>query len=404
MSTAVQEPITEQQTVAGWLSGLRQRVLQGDVGALPVIVGLVLIWIIFQILNPNFLSPRNLTNLMLQMAGLGTISVGIVLVLLLGEIDLSVGAVSGVCAAIMAVLNVKHGVPAVVAIIVAVLAGITIGLFQGLWFTRFRIPSFVVTLAGLLAWQGMLLLVLGSTGTINLLDPTIDALTGTFLPAGAGWVLGAAVLVVYVGSGLMTRRRRRSAGLSVSPGQALVARSVVAIALVLVAVAVLNADRGVPLALMILLAFAIAFDYVVRRTSFGRYILAVGGNAEAARRAGISVNGIRIIVFGLCSMMAACGGILLASRLLAVNQSSGGSDLLLDTIAAAVIGGTSLFGGRGSIWTAVTGALVITSISNGMDLLALASPIKFVVTGGVLLAAVTIDGIARQGRQSAGRA
>jgi D-xylose transport system permease protein len=404
VSTAVQEPISERQTVAGWLSGLRERILQGEVGALPVIAGLVVIWIIFQVLNANFLSPRNLTNLLLQMAGLGTISVGIVLVLLLGEIDLSVGAVSGVCAAIMAVLNVKHGVPAVLAIAVAVLAGITIGLFQGLWFTRFRIPSFVVTLAGLLAWQGALLLVLGSTGTVNLLDPTIDALTATFLPAGAGWVVGAAVLVIYVGDGLVTRRRRAAAGLSLPPAQALLARTGVAFALVIVGVAVLNDDRGLPLALLILFGFAVAFDYLVRRTPLGRYILAVGGNAEAARRAGISVNGIRITVFGLSGMMAACGGVLLASRLLAVNQSSGGSDLLLDAIAAAVIGGTSLFGGRGSVWAAVTGALVITSISNGMDLLALASPIKFLVTGGVLLAAVTIDGLARQGRQSAGRA
>jgi D-xylose transport system permease protein len=211
-------------------------------------------------------------------------------------------------------------------------------------------------------------------------------------------------LVFYAATGLMNRRRRAAAGLDVPPIQAFAARIAVATALVAIAVIVLNADRGVPLALLILVGFVVCFDYVVRRTRFGRYVLAVGGNAEAARRAGISVNGIRIAVFALAGTLAACGGILLASRLLAVNQSSGGSDLLLNTIAAAVIGGTSLFGGRGSVWSALTGSLVIVSISNGMDLLALASSIKFLITGGVLLAAVTIDAVARQGRQSSGRA
>jgi D-xylose transport system permease protein len=405
VSTTVQEPLgTESATLGGWFSGLRRRVRQGDVGSLPVIAGLVLIWVIFWFLNPNFLSPRNLTNLMLQIAGIGTISVGIVLVLLLGEIDLSVGAVSGLCAAVLAVLNVKRGIPAPLAILIAVAVGSAIGVFQGFWFARFRIPSFVVTLAGLLAWQGALLLVLGNTGTINLLNPTIDALTGTFLPPIGGWVVAIVALVFYAATGLMNRRRRAAAGLDVPPIQAFAARIAVATALVAIAVIVLNADRGVPLALLILVGFVVCFDYVVRRTRFGRYVLAVGGNAEAARRAGISVNGIRIAVFALAGTLAACGGILLASRLLAVNQSSGGSDLLLNTIAAAVIGGTSLFGGRGSVWSALTGSLVIVSISNGMDLLALASSIKFLITGGVLLAAVTIDAVARQGRQSSGRA
>jgi D-xylose transport system permease protein len=405
VSTTVQEPLgAESATLGGWLSGLSRRIRQGDVGSLPVIAGLVLIWVIFWFLNPNFLSPRNLTNLMLQIAGVGTISVGIVLVLLLGEIDLSVGAVSGVCAAVMAVLNVKRGIPAPVAIAIAVLVGTAIGTFQGFWFARFRIPSFVVTLAGLLAWQGALLLVLGTTGTINLLNPTIDALTGTFLGPVGGWALAIVALGFYAVTGVLGRRRRTAAGLDLPPVQAFAARIAVATVIVAVSVLVLNGDRGVPLALLILLAFVVFFDYIVRRTRFGRYVLAVGGNAEAARRAGISVNGIRIAVFALASTMAACGGILLASRLLAVNQSSGGSDLLLNSIAAAVIGGTSLFGGRGSVWSALTGSLVIVSISNGMDLLALSSAIKFLITGGVLLAAVTIDAVARQGRQSAGRA
>ena len=404
MSTTAEPAGSEPTRTLSWLADLRSRMMQGDVGSLPVIAGLVLIWAIFWYLNPNFLSARNLTNLLLQIAAVGTISAGIVLVLLLGEIDLSVGAISGLCAGVMAVLNVKHGVPAPLAILGGVVVGTLIGTFQGTWFARFRIPSFVVTLAGLLAWQGALLLVLGNTGTINLLDPTIDALTGTFLGPITSWVMAVVVLAAYAASGLLARRRRQAAGLDLPPLQAFVAKLAVATALVVVAVLVLNGDRGVPLAFLILLGFVVLFDYVVRRTRFGRYILAVGGNAEAARRAGISVNGIRIAVFALAGMLAASGGILAASRLLAVNQGSGGSDLLLNSIAAAVIGGTSLFGGRGSVWSAVTGSLVIVSISNGMDLLALPSSIKYLITGGVLLAAVTIDALARQGRQSSGRA
>ncbi len=402
MSTAVEAPAAP--TFVGWLVGLRQRVLQGEVGSLPVIVGIILIWAIFTYLNPNFLTPRNITNLVLQMTALGTVSVGMVLVLLLGEIDLSVGYVSGLCSAIMAVLNVKNGVPASIAIVVAIVSGLIIGLFQGVVFTRFKVPSFVVTLAGLLAWQGALLLVLGETGTVNVFDPTIDALEGTFLPISVGWVLGLVILAAYVASLFLARARRRAAELDVGPPTQFAGRIVVAAVAILVATAVLNADRGVPLALLVLLGFVVGFDYIARRTRFGRYIFAVGGNSEAARRVGISVDGIRIAVFAIAGALAACGGILAASRLLAVNQSSGGSDFLLNVIAAAVIGGTSLFGGRGTVWSAITGALVIMSISNGMDLLALASSRKFIVTGAVLLAAVVIDALARQGRQSAGRA
>jgi D-xylose transport system permease protein len=387
-----------------WLGSFRQRIVQGEVGSLSVIAGIIVIWAVFWYLNPNFLTPRNLTNLVLQLAGVGTISVGIVLVLLLGEIDLSVGAVSGLCAAVMAVVNVKLGVPAVPAIAGGVVAGTVIGLVQGTWVARLRVPSFVVTLAGLLAWQGALLLVLGQTGTINLYNPTIDGLTGTFFPSRAGWALAVAMIVVYAALGLLRRRRRARAGLSLAPVTEFAGFVAVIAALTLAAVFVLNSDRGVPLVLLILLGFIFLFDQVLRRTRFGRYVFAVGGNAEAARRAGINVNAVRIAVFALCSTLAACGGILLASRLLAVNQSSGANDLLLNSIAGPVIGGTSLFGGRGSVWTALTGALVISSINNGMDLLALSSAIKFLVIGGVLLAAVTIDALARRVRETAGRA
>jgi len=388
----------------GWLAGLGRRVVQGEVGSLSVILGIIVIWVVFWLLNSNFLTPRNLTNLVLQLAAIGTISVGIVLVLLLGEIDLSVGSVSGLCAAIMAVLNVNRGVPAVPSILVGVIAGTAIGLIQGFWLARLRVPSFVVTLAGLLAWLGALLLVLGPTGTINLYNPTIDGLTGTFFPTAVGWGIAVAVIVVYAAMGLLRRRRRARAALSLPPIMEYLGSVAVIGVLSLAAVFVLNSDRGVPLVLLILLGFIVVFDQVLRRTRFGRYVFAVGGNAEAARRAGVNVAAIRVAVFALCSTMAACGGILAASRLLAVNQSSGGSDVLLNSIAGPVIGGTSLFGGRGSVWTALTGALVITSINNGMDLLALSSSIKFLVIGGVLLAAVTLDALARRVRETAGRA
>jgi D-xylose transport system permease protein len=389
---------------AAALTALRRRVSEGELGSLPVIIGLVVIWAIFWRLNPNFLSPRNLTNLVLQIAAMGTISVGIVLVLLLGEIDLSVGAVSGLCAAVMAVLNVKNGQPAVVAIGAGIVVGLLIGLLQGFWFTRFNVPSFVVTLAGLLAWQGALLYVLGDTGTVNMNDRIIVGLANTFFPTWVGWAIALISIAVYALTVFSEHRQRRAAGLVVGSPPALAGQVIVFGVVVLAAVAVLNADRGVPLGVLILLGFVVIFDYITRRTRFGRYIFAVGGNAEAARRAGISVPGIRLTVFGITSALAACGGILGASRLLAVNQSSGGSDLLLNSIASAVIGGTSLFGGRGTVWAAPLGALVIGSISNGMDLLGLASSVKFMITGAVLLLAVTIDALSRRGRQSAGRA
>jgi D-xylose transport system permease protein len=379
----------------GRLAAIAKRLGPAEASSLRVLLGLVLIWGVFAFQNENFLSARNLTNLVLQIAAMGTISVGVVLILFLGEIDLSVGAVSGFGAAVMAVLNVQHGVRAELALLAGVLVGALIGTFQGLWFTRFRIPSFVVTLAGLLTWQGALLWMLGSTGTINVLDPMIQGLTGTFLPAWLGWVLGALAVLALVGSLLITGRRRQAAGLESLPTSVSAARVAVLAVIVVAVVALLNAERGVPLALVILVGLVIFFDFATRRTRFGRYVLAVGGNAEAARRAGIRVDSIRIAVYAIAGALASCGGMLSASRLLAVSQSSGGGDVLLNAIAAAVIGGTSLFGGRGTVWSALTGALVIGSISNGMDLLSLPSYAKFMVTGAALLLAVTIDGLAR---------
>jgi D-xylose transport system permease protein len=380
-----------------------RRLIQGDLASLRVVIGLALIWAIFQFENERFLSAQNLTNLMLQITAIGLISVGIVYVLLLGEIDLSVGAVSGLAAAVMAVLNVKHGWNPYLAIAAAVAVGMAIGLLQGSLFTRFVVPSFVVTLAGLLAWQGALLQVLGSTGSINLTDPKITGLANTFYSDTVGWVMAVVAIVSYGAVLLLGHRRRVRAGLAGESTASQVLRFVVVSAVVIVAVTVFNSDRGVPLALLILLGFVIGMEYVVKRTTFGRHVFAVGGNAEAARRAGIRVDGVRIAVFAIAGTMAAIGGVMAASRLLAVNQNSGGNELLLLAIAGPVIAGTSLFGGRGSVWTALLGALVIGSISNGMDLLALSSAVKFMVTGGVLLLAVIVDAIARQQRQNTGR-
>jgi D-xylose transport system permease protein len=380
-----------------------RRFVQGDLASLRVVLGLAVIWAIFQFENDRFLSAENLTNLMLQITAVGLISIGIVFVLLLGEIDLSVGAVSGLAAAAMTVLNVKHGWSPYLAIAAGVLVGTAIGLAQGFVFSRFAVPSFVVTLAGLLAWQGALLQVLGSTGSININDPKITGLANTFYSEAVGWAFAAIVIAVYAGVVLAGYRRRVAAGLTGEGMTPLLVRIVLVALVTIAAVAILNSDRGVPLALLILLAFVVGFEYIAKQTRFGRHVYAVGGNAEAARRAGIRIDTIRIAVFALASSMAAIGGILAASRLLAVNQSSGGSELLLLAIAGPVIAGTSLFGGRGAVWTALLGALVIGSISNGMDLLALSSAVKFMVTGGVLLIAVVVDAIARQQRQAAGR-
>ena len=382
---------------------LLRRFVAGDLAELRVVLALIVIWVVFYAQEPRFLSSVNLSNLVLQMTAVGLVSIGIVLVLLLGEIDLSVGAVSGLCAAIMAVLSVKHGWSPYLAIAAGVAAGTVIGLFQGSVFTRFGVPSFVVTLAGLLAWPGFQLEVLGETGTVNLNDPKILGLTSTFYSDTVGWIIALVAIGAYAALALRGRQKRVSQGLTAPPVGLLGLRIGLVAVATLVAVWVMNDDRGVPLAALILIGFCLVFFYITTRTTFGRHIFAVGGNAEAARRAGISVTRVRVIVFMIASTMAAIGGIMAASRLLAVNQSSGSGDFLLLAIAGPVIAGTSLFGGRGSVWHALLGALVITSISNGMDLLALQSSVKFIVTGAVLLLAVIIDAIARRQRQAAGR-
>jgi D-xylose transport system permease protein len=379
-------------------TGLFSRILRGEMGVLQVFIALALIWTIFQLANDRFLTAVNLTNLMLQVTAIAIISIGVVLVLLLGEIDLSVGAVSGLGAGVMAVLSVQHGWSPELALVAGLLTGTAIGLINGFFNTFFGIPSFVVTLAGLIAWQGALLQVLGETGTINLPPNIITDLTSTFYGAGVGWTLAVVVTAGTLGVGLLGRRRRQTAGLEPSPLAGIVFRTVLVGAAMFIGVAILLSDRGVPLAVLILLGLTALFAFITDRTRFGRHIYAVGGNAEAARRAGIRINRVRMMVFAIASTMAAAGGIMAASRLIAVNQSSGSGDVLLNAIAGPVIAGTSLFGGRGTVWSALLGALVIGSISNGMDLLGLESSVKFMITGGVLLAAVTLDALTRRQR------
>lgn len=402
MSTTTEVPTAPTQEIREGLNSMLRRIQSGDVGSLPVVLGLVLIWAVFEFLNPNFLTPGNMTNLAVQVTDFGLASVGIVLVLLLGEIDLSVGSVYGLGSSVMAVLAVNRGWPAAPAIIAGLLTGTAIGTLHGFWFTRFRIPSFVVTLAGLLAWFGAQLAVLGQTGTINLYDPKIEALAGSFFDSKIGWALAAIIIAVLLVDVFIRRRRRASSGLPPTSLLGDLTKFVIIAAVIVAATAIFAADRGVPLAILIFVGLVVIFDLITTRTRFGRHVYAVGGNAEAARRAGIPVNAIRVVVFAISGTMAAAGGIMAGSRLFAVNYSSGTGDILLNAIAAAVIGGTSLFGGRGTVWSALTGALVIGSINNGLALLSASSSIKFMTTGAVLLAAVTIDALARQGRQRAG--
>lgn len=395
--------LVDEQGLAGYLTAFRRRVTGGELGSLPVVIGLVVIWVIFATKEPRFLSSENLSNLALQMTATGLISVGIVMVLLLGEVDLSVGSVSGLASAVMAVQVFKHGTNQGVAIIIALAVGTLIGCFHGFMFAKFGVPSFVVTLAGLIAWQGAQLRVLGNDGTVTLPKGLIQSLTSAFYPSAVGWLIAIVAIVLYAGVQLLEVRGRRRAGLRPRPIVEVVFRCVVVAAALSAAVLVLNNYRGVPFAIVLFAVVIVLFDLMIRRTTYGRHVLAVGGNIEAARRAGISVSFIRISVFGIAGMMAAAGGVMAASRLASVSQSSGGSDTLLNAIAAAVIGGTSLFGGRGSAYSALLGILVIQSIANGMALLGLPSSTQFMITGGVLLAAVTIDALGRRGRASAGR-
>ncbi len=381
------------------IQDVKRHAKSGDLGALPVLIGLVLIWTVFTLLNHRFISPDNLSNLALQMAPVGTMSLGIVLVLLLGEIDLSAGSVSGLCGAILAVVHVRHGLHPLIGIAAALAAAGVIGGLQGTIIERLRIPSFVVTLSGLIGWQGLQLWTLGKQGTINLsFTGSIAKLSGTYLHPLLGFALAVVIPLGVAFVAITDQRRRTGRGLPVPTQSAIFAKPLI-IGVVTVGLALLlNASQGVPLTLVIFTLLVIAVDWVLIRTRFGRHVYATGGGIEAARRAGVNVSRIRTYVFIASSMLAAAGGILAVSRLAAVNQSTGGSDTLLNAIAAAVIGGTSLFGGRGRAYSALLGSLVIVSIANGMFLLSLDSSVRFMITGAVLLSAVVVDSFTRRGQ------
>ncbi|WUR86741.1 sugar ABC transporter permease [Streptomyces phaeochromogenes] len=372
---------------------------------LPVVGGIVVIWTIFQILNPTFLSSTNLVNLSFDMVPVGVLALGIVCVLLAGQIDLSVGSVSGVSAAITAVVMVKNEQPIWLAVLAAVVGGCLIGWLYGQVLNRFGVPSFVVTLGGLLAFLGVQLWLLRGQNAINLpYDSTLVKFAQLwFVPHWMAYALAVVAAGGFLATGWVRARTRRRAGLSSSSPQWLVMQSLLLLAALLLVVYYLNRTRGVAWMFVFFVALVLVTHYVLSRTKFGRSIYAVGGNAEASRRAGINVRRVYTSAFVLCSGLAAVGGILAASRLAAANQSTGTGDVNLNAIAAAVIGGTSLFGGRGSAIAALLGVLVIQSISSGLTLLNLDSSYRFMITGAVLLIAVGLDSIARRSRQAHGR-
>jgi len=382
------------------------RVRTGDLGALPVVVGLVLIGAIFQVLNPTFLSSANLVNLTMQSAAIGTMSIGIVLVLLVGGIDLSVGSVSGLAGAILAVTFVQFGWPLPLTLLAAVASGAVAGFCYGLLFTKFNVPAFVLTLAGLLAFLGVQLWVLGRVGSINLPFESWIVQFGQqmFLPDYMSYILVALTVLAYGWQLVSEARRREAAGLP-AMSRVVIAGRVGGLAALLGFVAwYLNQSRGVGVMFLTFLVLVTLTHYALTRTRWGRAVYAVGGSVEAARRAGIRVDRIFISVFVLCSTFAAIGGVMAAARLAAANQSSGGGDTNLTAIAAAVIGGASLFGGRGSAFSALLGVLVIMAISLGLTTLNLDSSVRYMVTGAVLVLAVVIDSISRRSRAAAGRA
>ncbi|MFD3355774.1 sugar ABC transporter permease [Streptomyces fradiae] len=394
------------RALGGGAEAVGRRLTTGELGALPVVAAVLVIWTVFQILNGNFLSPRNLSNLSVDIVGAGMIAVGIVFVLLIGEIDLSVGSVSGLAAALFAVLNVRQGMAAWLAVVAAVLCGAAIGAVQGYFVARVGAPAFVVTLAGLLGWNGLMLYVLGSIGTINLDEESLlGELTGYYFhQVAAAYGLAAVGSVVCFLAYYGDRRRRRAAGLPYRPLTEIAVRTGGVALVAFLAAHVLNRFQGLPLALLAFLVVVAGLDLVLRRTRYGREVYALGGGLEPAQRAGIDVVRVRVSVFMLSGTMAAIGGLFLASRITSVSQTSGSGLLLMNAIAAAVIGGTSLFGGRGTTWSALLGMLVIQSIASGMSLLGIQPAVQFMVTGGVLLAAVVIDTVARRTRREHGRA
>ncbi|WP_328940769.1 sugar ABC transporter permease [Streptomyces sp. NBC_00250] len=398
--------LVREEGIKGYLGEFRRKMRSGELGSLPVVLAVIIIWTVFGSLNSTFLSAQNLSDLSQQIVGTGMIAVGIVFVLLLGEIDLSVGSVSGLCAAIFAVLNVLNGMNEWLALLVAIAGGAAVGLIQGFFFAKVGVPAFVVTLAGNLAWNGLMLQVLGTSGTVNIPSESIvSKLYSTIYHSPAAAYVTAAVGVgLFLTASLLDAGRRRKARVPFRPIAEIVLRTVVIAALAFATAYILNQYQGLPLALLIFLIVLVLLDFVLRRTTYGRRIFAVGGNIEGARRAGISVPFVRMSVFSIAGTMAAVGGIFLAGQIQSASQTSGGGNLLMNVIAAAVIGGTSLFGGRGTVWSALLGALVIGSIQSGMNIMGVSNAVQFMITGSVLLAAVVVDSLSRRTQKAAGRA
>ncbi|HSI26812.1 MAG TPA: sugar ABC transporter permease [Aeromicrobium sp.] len=399
------ERLLHRAGLSGWLSTVWSRLRGGDLGSLPVVIGLIVISIVFYVQEPAFLSSRSLVTITQFAAPVGIIALGIVLVLLLGEIDLSVGSMSGLAAAIMAVQVVNNGQPMLVGFLAGITAGVAVGALYAALYVRVGVPSFVITLAGLLGFQGLLLYVLGKDGTINIPDDSwlVQFARYEFVSGPLAYLLVLAVVALYVVANLVGARRRKAAELSTPSTASLLLRAGLLAAALLFLTYYLGLDRGWGYLWLFFVALVVLMDLALRKTRWGRHVFAVGGNEEAARRSGIKVGRIYLSVFVLCSTLAALGGLLAAGQQTSVSQASGTTDTNLTAIAAAVIGGTSLFGGRGSAYSAMLGIIVLQAIQSGLNLIGVDSSVRFMVTGGVLLLAVAIDSLARRARSSSGR-
>ncbi|MEU3165641.1 ABC transporter permease [Streptosporangium sp. NPDC006930] len=405
-ATISQKTVHEAPSIRSNVRGYAERVRGGDMGALPAVFGLVVLCTVFAILRPAFLTAGNFANLFTQGAAVTVIAMGLVFVLLLGEIDLSAGFASGVCAAVLAIMLSSQGLPWYVAVGAAILTGVVIGTTIGSIVAKLGIPSFVVTLAAFLAFQGLVLLLVKGGTIIAIRDETILSIANKNLPPTLGWILLAVGVAAYAGLQLVRSQKRAARGLTSDP-ISLIAVRVGALALLGgLAVYFLNIERsrnvavvslaGMPLVVPIIVVLLLVLTFVLRRTAYGRHLYAVGGNAEAARRAGINVDRMKISAFMICSSMAAVGGVIAASRASSVDPNTGGSNVLLYAVGAAVIGGTSLFGGKGRVLDAILGGAVVAVIENGMGLMGYSSGVKFMVTGSVLLLAAVVDALSRK--------
>ncbi len=401
MSATVADAVRE-----GPLERIRNNVRAGRLGNWPVIIGLILIVAFFSWKADNFWTAANFTNVITQMAGMTMLAYGVVWVLLLGEIDLSISYISGIAGVVVGQLTIpetSYQVHGLIAIALAVVACAAIGAFQGSFVALIGVPAFVVTLAGYEIWQGVIQKSIEGKGVIVIQDDLVNDVANRFLVDRTGWIIalgfGGIYLLSVVGS-VIARRRH---GITISDPVLLAVRTVAVALLPVIVVWVCNKDRGLPFVLLLMVASLLILTYVARRTTFGRHVYAVGGNAEAARRAGINVARVRIVVFAISGAMSGLGGVVLAARLNSVDLNAGGGTLLIDAISAAVIGGVSLFGGRGEVRDAMFGALVIATIANGLNTLNLTQGVIYITTGGILLLAITLDTVLRRRQKSAGR-